>query len=96
MVKNKYPVDVFGVTDSHGKLHPIAFMITSFETEHDFNIFYKSMITLAALLDLDFSPEYIMQDACKASYNAARSCFPNVIILMCFFHVMQNVCISYY
>ena len=93
MVKNKYPVDVFGVTDAHGKLHPISFMITSFETVYDFTLFYKSMIALAELLDLNFDPEYIMLDTCQASYNAARACFPNITILMCFFHVMQNVCI---
>ena len=31
-----------------------------------------------------------MQDACDASLNAARLCFKNSTVLMCYFHVMQN------
>ena len=91
IVKNKYPVDIFGVSDQHGTLHPNAFMITSFETVYDFSLFYSSLIYLAKILKLDLDPEYIMQDACDASYNAAKKYFPNAIILMCFFHVQQNV-----
>jgi hypothetical protein len=49
------------------------------------------LLNLAYLIGLDFEPEYIMQDSAEASYNAARTIFPNAIILMCFFHVMQNV-----
>jgi len=66
-------------------------MISSFETVYDFNLYYKGLIALAELLDLDLDPEYIMQDACDASYNAARQFFPNATILMCWFHVQQNV-----
>ena len=91
IVKNKYPIDIFGVSDQHGTLHPIAFMITSFETVFDFSLFYSSLISLAKKLKLDLDPEYIMQDACDASYNAATKLFPNSIILMCFFHLQQNV-----
>ena len=66
-------------------------MITSFETVYDFSLFYSSLISLAKILKLDLDPEYIMQDAFDASYNAAKKYFPNAIILMCFFHVKQNV-----
>ena len=34
---------------------------------------------------------YIMQDACPASREAVFGFFPNVIILMCYFHVKKNV-----
>ena len=94
IVKNRFPLDVFAVTDMHGQLHPIAFMITSFETVYDFDQFYFGLIQLAETLNLNFDPEYIMQDACEASYNSACKYFPNAIVLMCFFHVMQNVIIS--
>ena len=71
IVKNRFPLDVFAVTDMHGQLHPIAFMITSFETVYDFDQFYFGLIQLAENLNLNFDPEYIMQDACEASYNSA-------------------------
>ena len=67
-------------------LHPIAFMISSFETVYDFNLYYKGLLALAELPDLDLDPE-----SCDASYNAARQFFPNATILMCWFHVQQNV-----
>ena len=66
-------------------------MITSYETEYDFDLFYQALIDLAKLLGLDFKPDYIMQDACTASYLSAIKLFPFVIVLMCYFHVMQNV-----
>ena len=94
VVKNRFPLDVFAVTDMHGQLHPIAFMLTSYETEYDFDQFYSGLIDLAEMLNLSFDPTYIMQDATAASYNSAKKYFPNAIILMCFFHVMQNVNIS--
>jgi len=32
-----------------------------------------------------------MQDACDASYNAVKSMFPRIHVLMCYFHVKMNV-----
>ena len=40
IVKNRFPLDVFAITDRNGTLHPIAFMLTSFETQYDFERFY--------------------------------------------------------
>jgi len=91
IVKNRFPLDVFAVTDMHGQIHPIALMLTSFETVYDFDQFYEGLIKLEENLNLNFDPEYIMQDACEASYNSARKYFPDAVILICFFHVMQNV-----
>ena len=31
-----------------------------------------------------------MQDACRASSNAAKNNFDDTIVLMCYFHVMFN------
>ena len=94
VVKNRFPLDVFAVTDMHGTLHPIAFMLSSFETVYDFDLFYSGLIELARVLNLNFDPEYIMQDACAASYSSACKYFPDAVVLMCFFHVIQNVIIS--
>ena len=41
-------------------------------------------------MDLEFDPDYIMQDAWAASYNAANKIL-NATILMCYFHVMYNI-----
>ena len=91
IVKNRFPLDVFAITDKTGQLFQISFMITSFETEYDFDQFYSGLIQLSDDLDLNFDPDFIMQDAAEASANSAIKFFPNVTILMCYFHVMQNV-----
>ena len=44
IVKNRFPLDVFAITDKTGQLFPISFMITSFETEYDFDQFYSGLI----------------------------------------------------
>jgi len=95
ITRNRFPLDVFGVIDLKGQLHPIAFMITSFETVYDFDHLYSGLIELAQLLDYNFDPCFIMQDAATASATSAKKHFPNVKNLMCFFHVMQNVSILY-
>ena len=41
IVKNRFPLDIFGITDRAGTLHPIAFMLTSFEAQYDFERFYS-------------------------------------------------------
>lgn len=48
------------------------------------------MQELANSLDINFEPEFIVQDAWLASYNAAKEVFPTVNILMCYFHVVLN------
>jgi hypothetical protein len=91
VIKNGFPVLVFGITDRQGHFHPIAFHITSHEEEGDFSNFYNGLIKIAKDLDIAFEPEFIMQDAWTASYNAAIKCFPKATDLMCYYHVMDNI-----
>ena len=64
-------------------------MIRSIETITYFDIFYEGRIDLADLFDIEFDPEYIMQDACDASLNTVKRIFPEVKVLMCYFHVKE-------
>jgi hypothetical protein len=57
-------------------------VVTSHETEDDFYLFYDNLINEAERLDVNYDPEYIMQDACPASKNAINKFFPNVKFLM--------------
>ena len=86
-----FPLVVYGLSDQVGRFHPVSFMITSHETIPDFDIFYGGMVDLADLFDIEFDPEYIMQDACDASLNTVKRIFPEVKVLMCYFHVKKNV-----
>jgi hypothetical protein len=86
-----FPLIVYGVTDQCGQFHPVCYMITSHETEEDFNVFYEGLIQIADEMDLSYEPEFIMQDAQAAARSAAVNAFPDVKILMCYFHLKKNV-----
>ena len=86
-----FPLIVYGLSDQVGRFHPVSFMITSHEKEEDFDVFYQGLVNLAEFFDIEFDPEYIMQDACDASLNSILKFFPEVLPLMCYFHVKKNV-----
>ena len=50
-------------SDMHGQFHPIAFMLTSNEKQIEFSLFYEALKVESESLDLEFEPEFIMQDA---------------------------------
>jgi len=91
LTQNNYPWIVCGVVDRRGEFHPIAFMIANQETEYEFTEFFEGLIEVANKLDIEFDPEYIMMDACDATYKAAKKVFPFSTVLMCYFHVMKNI-----
>ena len=66
-------------------------MISSHETQNDFERFYEDLINEAESLYVNYEPEMVMQDACPASKHALLNFFPQVKFLMCYFHVKKNV-----
>ena len=77
-------------TTSH--FFPIAFGIISHEQEIDFTTFFQTLLALCKDLHIQPVIKYIMQDACGSSANGAEATFgPNIVILMCYFHVIKNV-----
>jgi len=91
LTKNNYPWVICGVVDAHGHFHPICFMISSHEKEEDFVDLLEGLIELSNSLGLVFEPQYVIMDACDASYNAVEKVFPRAKILMCWFHVQFNI-----
>lgn len=53
----------------------------------------RSLIDLCRELNIDFEfPEFLVQDASRAEYNAALRVFgENSTVLMCWYHVMANI-----
>ena len=91
--KNGFPLVVFGRSDIHRQFHSIAFMLTSHEKECDYFYFYNALVRIANVLNIQFLPDYIVQDGCDAMRNAAITIFKEKSqVLMCFFHLKKNVC----
>ena len=63
----------------------------SHETEADFVWFYQSIIKICSELGIRFQINILMADACDAHYNAVKKILPQTKLLMCYFHVKQNV-----
>ena len=91
IIKQSYPLLVFGCYDISGQFHPIALMFLSHWELDDFEHFFKSLLNILEILNITFKPLFIMQDADKACYNAIKSILQNTTVLMCYFHVLQNV-----
>jgi len=91
LIKNRFPVMVLGITDIAEEFHPIAYCVTTHEKEEDFIAFFSAVKKLSTELDLSFNPDFLMMDASDPTYNAASKIFPDTTILMCYFHLMQNV-----
>ena len=66
LIKNGFPVLIFGITDRVGQFDPIAYHITSHEEESDFVLFYEGLKNIASKLNIKCSPDFIMQDAWNA------------------------------
>jgi hypothetical protein len=91
IVKYGYPLLIFGVTDISRKFHPIAYMVTSHETQADFEFFFRSFQKLVEGQQLKFEPSFIVHDACPAMLNSIESLYPDCASIMCYFHVKLNV-----
>jgi hypothetical protein len=91
IVKQSYPLLVFGNSDIVGRFHPICFMFLSHWTQCDFDFFFQKLFDLLNKKDIEINIKYLMQDADKACLNSVQKNLPDTKSLMCFFHVMQNV-----
>ena len=60
-----YSLVVYGITDIQGRLHPVAFMLTSTESEEDFVNFHVGLNNLKCKnMNIDYNPRFIIQDHC--------------------------------
>jgi hypothetical protein len=92
LCERRFPLVVFGISDIMGQFFPIALSVISHEQEQDFTKFFQTLIGFCLELDISPTINYLMMDACGASFNAANlSLGPNIKILMCYFHVLKNV-----
>ena len=91
IVKYNYPLIVFGFTDLSRQFYPVAFMFVSREKQADFEHFFNSLISVMEYFKISFKPEFIVVDAHYPTANAIAKIFPFTKIIMCWFHVKQNI-----
>jgi hypothetical protein len=96
VIKQLYPLIVFGITDIDHHFHPIALMITSHEQTIDFVRFFRSLNKLIKeKLNYNFSPTFIITDHSSAMFNAIEKDYKSLCQhITCFFHLMLNVIIK--
>ena len=91
IVKFCFPLIVFGFTDVSRRFYPIAYMFTSHEKQANYEHFFNSLLEICKNLHINLNPTFMVSDACHAIANAILKCFPKTILLMCWFHLKQNV-----
>ena len=91
IVKYSYSLVIIGFTDIERKFWPVAFMFSSHEQIPDFEHFLNSLLNLCKTFQINFYPRYIIIDACSAMESAINKIFPSSILLMCWFHLKQNI-----
>ncbi|EGZ11995.1 hypothetical protein PHYSODRAFT_380775, partial [Phytophthora sojae] len=92
VVKQKYPVFVVGISDCAGGFLPIVYYCASQRRGVDISwclAFLKRVVF--SEIQVRFKPDFVMMDADKAQYNACAAELPETTVLMCWFHVTQNV-----
>jgi MULE transposase domain len=90
VVNASYNFFAFGISDLRGGYHPFAFFCTSQRTAPDIQWCLSQVNQVAQACGDNFNPDYVMMDADDAQFNAARDEL-NCQILMCWFHVTQNI-----
>ncbi|OWZ20026.1 hypothetical protein PHMEG_0005630 [Phytophthora megakarya] len=92
VVRQRYPVSVIGYSDKFGHFFPLGYFCTSRRKEPDMAWCIRSL--KRAILNSFgevFAPEFVMTDADTAQYNACSAELPTTVVLMCWYHVADNV-----
>ena len=53
--------------------------------------YFFALLKLSSEVGIDFNLDYLIMVSSDNTYNAASIVFPNLTILMCYFHMMQYV-----
>lgn len=90
VVDAKYTFYVFGISDLRGGYHPLAYFCTSRRTSADIGWCLSRVKEVTLVYGTNFNPNWVMMDADDAQLNACDAHLESPI-LMCWFHVTQNV-----
>ncbi|OWZ15301.1 hypothetical protein PHMEG_00011085 [Phytophthora megakarya] len=92
MVRQRYSVFILGYSDLCGHFFPLVYYCASQRRAEDvaWCLSYIKRV-MQQLFRSRFAPKFVMTDADNGQYNACTSEMPNTTILMCWFHVCQNV-----
>ncbi|KAE9164883.1 hypothetical protein PF004_g29683 [Phytophthora fragariae] len=92
MVINGNSVFAFGYSDQSCHFMPLAYFCTSQKRKIDIGWCIRWIKRLCAeACGAVFAPRFVMTDADKAQFNACVTELPTCTVLMCWFHVTQNV-----
>lgn len=82
---------VVGDPNSEKIALPLVYALLSSKQEVQYEAVYKAVQAAAEEYGIpDFAPKNIMSDFERAIINAALSVFPDIDVLLCFFHLKQS------
>ncbi|GAB0089328.1 uncharacterized protein DMENIID0001_038480 [Sergentomyia squamirostris] len=81
-----------GTTDRHRHFHYIALAMCSTETSEDYEFVLRTVKEwVERLSSSQYSPRTVIADGALAIRNAAQLVFKDILVKMCWFHVIQAV-----
>jgi MULE transposase domain len=89
VVSARYSFFAIGISDLRGGFHPFAYFCTSQRTASDISWCIGKLREVSLVCGAEFAPDWVMTDADDAQLNGLDVL--NTPILMCWFHVTQNV-----
>lgn len=92
LVWQGFPFIVVGTVDRAKKFHPLAFALTTSETEADFKfIFVAIKSAVEKMFGCEFCPRVLIADGAYPIRNAFEAAFIADVMIMCYAHVVRNV-----
>lgn len=90
--KQRYPVMVIGMPDRCGYFFPVAYFCISQRRGCDVAWCLRMLDrVLHETFQVQLAPEFVMMDGDKAQFNACQQILPESVVLMCWYHVTNNV-----
>ena len=91
IIKHNFCLIGFGFTDLARHFYPVCYMFSSHETTVDYTRFFTEFLDIYNKASVSFKLAYMVIDASHSMANAIKKCFPDCVILMCWFHLKQNI-----
>ena len=85
IVRQSYPLLVFGVSDASRQYHQVAFLFMSHWTQENFKHFFKTLMDILSKFNMRLDIKTLVQDHDSGCLNEIKSIFPESLIVMCFF-----------
>jgi hypothetical protein len=87
-----YPLLVLTVPDIAHHTYPVAFSLSSSESQDAYSYFLEGVNdAFKTIFNTDYTPSYIVSDCSNAIISSCLDTYKDVINIACYFHIKKNI-----